>query len=781
VDRIDLSVIINLHNEKELVLPTLGSIRNGMEEVKRFGNRIELVIVFDDADSETKNITKGFFSSNESSTVVFLEVDFGDLGLARNAGIEKSRGEFIGLCDGDDLYSENWFLESLNVAKSYHQPENVVVHPEVALTFGRESALRFHVDTNELSSRKSTNVLFFRNLWVSGCLASRRLFLASKFKKTGDHFGYEDWGWYADLTANRVDHVIAARTSHFIRKKHEKKSLAELTSAKKLLPDIRKLSRLRIVDERKSSSYFSPRLQEILSNLREAYATTLAIHYLRRFLSKYSPKYRRKLNFRYQAPPSYMRLNHDVYRASLLGEIDANTHFNVYSKIEQRPVWVSSMGLGQAQAEVGLVPELSRHCSFPTWLAVSASQQSKFERKLSISKLNPPLPVNNFREEFPEISAAESRTLRSSDLLILVPWLKPGGADFAIVQIALQAKLMGLSPVILSTTEGVEETWQKVLDSNQIPVIQKPLSKFTPETQALFISQLIFSSELKWVHIMNSEAGWNLLDFRIRGALHDQGPKISVSLFCHDYDSSGVKAGYLSKLPTTKENIDFILTDNGYLSSLIRSEYEIDNIPIFQLRHPINCHEQTTPYLPSSSSSPKVVWASRPVAQKNIKLAFQVLSRLEQTNLEVHWASVDDLQDSEIAEYSKVRDRVMFSSSQRTLIDMFSGQSGVFFYTSLWDGLPNVVLEALGAGLFVVAPRLPGLLYSCGDELIDYYSHDDHLDSIAAVLDNALRRASNGMNVAGIEFVAKQHSLKSFSSDIRNFLSVERIIKNKKQ
>ena len=96
-------------------------------------------------------------------------------------------------------------------------------------------------------------------------------------------------------------------------------------------------------------------------------------------------------------------------------------------------------------------------------------------------------------------------------------------------------------------------------------------------------------------------------------------------------------------------------------------------------------------------------------------------------------------------------------------------------YTSLWDGLPNVVLEALGAGLFVVAPKLPGLVASCGDEIVEYYDHDDPLESIAAVLENALTKSSKGLNRAGIEFVARNHSLECFSSDIKRSLTSERI------
>jgi glycosyltransferase involved in cell wall biosynthesis len=54
-------------------------------------------------------------------------------------------------------------------------------------------------------------------------------------------------------------------------------------------------------------------------------------------------------------------------------------------------------------------------------------------------------------------------------------------------------------------------------------------------------------------------------------------------------------------------------------------------------------------------------------------------------------------------------DRISFPGNVMAMADLL-GASDVFVMSSLWEGLPLVLLEAMAAGLPVVAPRIPGVV-----------------------------------------------------------------------
>jgi len=137
----------------------------------------------------------------------------------------------------------------------------------------------------------------------------------------------------------------------------------------------------------------------------------------------------------------------------------------------------------------------------------------------------------------------------------------------------------------------------------------------------------------------------------------------------------------------------------------------------------------------------KLMWASRICSQKRPELLVQLLHRLAQSmpNIEVHiFGKCDDGYSAAMFEgCPNGVYRGAFSDFYQIDLTEFSA----FLYTSWFDGLPNVILEAMMSGLPVIAPNIGGipevivpgsgwLVETCGDTNLDVGAYAEKIASI---------------------------------------------------
>jgi len=135
--------------------------------------------------------------------------------------------------DGDDLWSENWLVESYAV---FSQDSTVsIVHPEHSIYF--DDSINRVVRHPTMKQRfEYTDTLYFRNLWTSLCMARTQVYSKVSYIKNSisDGFGYEDWCWNMDTVRYGMIHRTAAGTMHAIRQR--KNSLSENTARLEAIP-----------------------------------------------------------------------------------------------------------------------------------------------------------------------------------------------------------------------------------------------------------------------------------------------------------------------------------------------------------------------------------------------------------------------------------------------------------------------------------------------------------------------------------------------------------------
>jgi len=208
-----VSVILNVHREARFIARTVKSLGEAASFSAHAGTRSELVVVFDRSDEQTKTVTRSLDFTGFVH-VEWVETDYGSLGAARNAGLDRAGGEYVWLADADDLVSYNCLHSQLLLARSH---ENCVVFPEYLVAFGDACwVARYFGD-----DRVETADFLFGHPFISRVFTKRAAFNDLRFRdlRLSQGFAYEDWHMNCELRARGFAFLVAPRTVFFYRQR----------------------------------------------------------------------------------------------------------------------------------------------------------------------------------------------------------------------------------------------------------------------------------------------------------------------------------------------------------------------------------------------------------------------------------------------------------------------------------------------------------------------------------------------------------------------------------
>jgi hypothetical protein len=231
MSRIDISVVATFHREGAVAVPTLKSIGLCRDAAQAAGLRVEVIATLDRADRETRETVQAWHRTSNDTRV--LELDFGDLGLARNAGFAVAAGTYGSTMDGDDLLSPGWLVRAYKAARLHSS--RAVVHPEYVIEFGAGAGFTRLQDMHPSSGL--VWALLATHPWTSCGFAPLQAYrdapyLGSTGRWSG--FGFEDWHWNLEQLALGRSHVVARHTFLLYRKRPNS-LLAEQISENRLV------------------------------------------------------------------------------------------------------------------------------------------------------------------------------------------------------------------------------------------------------------------------------------------------------------------------------------------------------------------------------------------------------------------------------------------------------------------------------------------------------------------------------------------------------------------
>ncbi len=229
----NLSIIINLHNEGRLANATILSVIHADQYLKSNDEfTTEILLILDNPNSETVALATHF--SKKHLNISSHICDKKDLGASRNFGVSIAKGEFISFIDGDDLFSEYWLLFAFQNANQHPSKDKVVWHPEVNVIFESDYHLYYHIDMEDPSF--DIDYLNFYNYWTALSFAHKTVYEKFPYKrnKIKEGYGYEDWSFNITTIKAGLIHKIVPNTCHFVRRK-EAQSLLQATNANECL------------------------------------------------------------------------------------------------------------------------------------------------------------------------------------------------------------------------------------------------------------------------------------------------------------------------------------------------------------------------------------------------------------------------------------------------------------------------------------------------------------------------------------------------------------------
>lgn len=235
----DITVALTAHRESVLIGPTLRSAEAAIAAAEATGFTVERLIGLDCPNAETRN----FLAQERLRSWRQIEYEHGDQGLVRNELARRATGRFLAFLDADDLFSENWLLNSANLLVGAEQKgRRLIVHPEINWIFEKNASVLIKTPQNDLSF--VPEFFYFGNHYDALCIAQRNAYIETPYSQRDivSGYAYEDMQWSIETMAKGWIHVVAPDTIIFKRRR----SMSQTIRASQRKVVIRPLEAMRI-------------------------------------------------------------------------------------------------------------------------------------------------------------------------------------------------------------------------------------------------------------------------------------------------------------------------------------------------------------------------------------------------------------------------------------------------------------------------------------------------------------------------------------------------------
>jgi glycosyltransferase involved in cell wall biosynthesis len=728
----DISAIVVAHHEGRLVHHTMGGVWRAVERARERGISCEVLAILDRPDDATRR----YFAQHQPHVRIH-QVDFGDTGPTRNFGIQQARGRYINFLDGDDIYCGDWLRRAFAVAEASDVP--IVCHFEYTVGFGARHETWRHLSTTHPNFRYED--ILEIGMWNPNCLVPRQIFLDHPFKecKRGSGFGFEDWHWFCEVLADGIDIQTVDETCIFYRRRDGSRFVTQ--SSEHNLKHESRLFDWPVLKERiAAQAVRCPRI--------ETPQRTIA-----------GPRQTKGLKYRIKQacwPPIK----------------------NVVKPLLPERLRDAIRVLRAPRTQTRIQKDDIANAPLPSWLreewkALHAVEPLLFPRAQILGSM---LQHDDHERQPSDLGVAYvdlcRRLPNSFSHAILVPWLCRGGSDLETLHI-VRALVEGhmANGVAVFATEAVDSTWTDRLPAG-VPFIDfgKLYGGLSEQNQRMLLAHFFIQKRPKVVHTLNSPLGHEL--FIRHGAALTSFANLYAHFFCDSLSADGEYQGYgRFYLSRSIDHVTAVISDNHATVDELFRICAFDPAKKIVHYQPVDRPARRRAPRPANDHSRplfNVLWAGRIDFQKRPDILAAIAKRCkgQPFRFHVYGTSLLDRGRCQTPTGSNIVYHGGYDGFETLPLDQFDA----FLYTSHFDGLPNVLLEAMAAGLPVIASDVCGVgeLIKTGETGFLISPFEDAQRYVQALCEIAFGRADVGRLVTNAyDLLERRHSWAGFLDEVR--------------
>jgi glycosyltransferase involved in cell wall biosynthesis len=348
-------------------------------------------------------------------------------------------------------------------------------------------------------------------------------------------------------------------------------------------------------------------------------------------------------------------------------------------------------------------------------------------------------------------------------VLYLAPWVDYGGSDKGTIDWFRWIDRASFAPSLITTQPSENSRLAEVAPFAEEVWALPEL--FTGIKYPEFILDFIASRRIAVLHVMNSRLGFDLLtDVRSM----DARPRVVVQLHVEER----TRDGYVRYVTTRFGNlVDCFSVTSHHLAEVVH-DYGIPRDRIEVIPTGVDAEREFAPELvvprPGiAGDEVQILYPGRLVEQKDPLLMVEVVRELARRGLrfKLHVVGSGELEPQvrcAVAQHG-LSDRVAFEPPTNALAAWYAA-CDLLLMTSVFEGVPYVIYEALAMRMPVVAPALPGnveLMGPTGGTLVADRSPAAFADALEPLIADAQRRERVGNE--GRELMLERYSLREMA------------------
>ena len=208
--------------------------------------------------------------------------------------------------------------------------------------------------------------------------------------------------------------------------------------------------------------------------------------------------------------------------------------------------------------------------------------------------------------------------------------------------------------------------------------------------------------------IVNVNSGMLHRAMRAYGSALAATERVFPVFFCNEQGEIGNWYGWPSRqFYRVFDQVAKVITDSEYLAGWFDDIYQLDARSLEKVRvfrAPVDPTLPVSPDAPSRPSDrPTVFWAGRWDRQKKTDLVVQIAALMPDVEFRMWGEPV--LQPTKL---EHLPDNVKVEGNYAAFTDLDLGEVDVWLYTSAWDGVPSILLEAAMTGVPIVGSLVGG-------------------------------------------------------------------------